>query len=223
MSVPAVSTQERPTATGRVLRGALLAASAWLDSQAERINALNVFPVPDGDTGTNMSLTLRASADALRQLPETASVDEVSRAAYQSAMMGARGNSGVILSQLLRGFAQALAGKQELTPHDLAAALAAASEVAYRGVSRPVEGTILTVARCVAEAAAAAAKRGEELPRVLEHAVRAAGKAVAETPNQLEVLRKAGVVDSGGEGYRVVLEGAWSSAFFPPWASTLRR
>jgi uncharacterized protein len=209
MTASTVSTEERRVATGGDLRGALVAASAWLDTQAERINALNVFPVPDGDTGTNMSLTLRASVDALNQLPETVSVGEVARAAYQAALMGARGNSGVILSQLLRGFAQALDGKQVMTPHDLAAALASASDVAYRGVSRPVEGTILTVARNVAEEAAVAARLGEGLPRVLERTIRAAAEAVAETPNQLEVLRKAGVVDSGGEGYRVVLEGAW--------------
>jgi DAK2 domain fusion protein YloV len=209
MTVPTVSTEEQRSATGSELRGALLAASAWLDAQAERINALNVFPVPDGDTGTNMSLTLRASVDALRKLPETVSVGEVARAAYQAAMMGARGNSGVILSQLLRGFAHALEGKQDLTPYDLAAALTAASDVAYRGVSRPVEGTILTVARRAAEAAAEAAKLGEGLPLVLESTLRAAAEAVAETTNQLEVLRKAGVVDSGGEGYRVLLEGAW--------------
>jgi DAK2 domain fusion protein YloV len=156
-----------------------------------------------------MSLTLRSSVDALRQLPEIATVGEVARAAYQAAMLGARGNSGVILSQLLRGFSHALDGKQELTPHDLAAALTTASDVAYRGVSRPVEGTILTVARRVAEAAEAAAGLGESLPRLLERIIRAAAEAVAETSYQLEVLRKAGVVDSGGEGYRVVLEGVW--------------
>jgi DAK2 domain fusion protein YloV len=124
-------------------------------------------------------------------------------------MMGARGNSGVILSQLLRGFAHALSGTIELAAETLATALAEASEVAYRGVSRPVEGTILTVAREAAQAAGAAAQLGEDLPGVLEHTLRAATRAVAATPSQLEVLRKAGVVDSGGEGYRVILEGAW--------------
>jgi DAK2 domain fusion protein YloV len=202
-------TRDGTRATGADLRDALLAASTWLDQHAERINALNVFPVPDGDTGTNMSLTLRAAADAVGKLPDTAPASEVAHAAYQAAMMGARGNSGVILSQLLRGFAHALASTIELTPVEVAEAFTEASEVAYRGVSRPVEGTILTVAREVGEAARAAARLGEDVPKLLEHTLKAAGAAVAETPNQLEVLRKAGVVDSGGEGYRVILEGAW--------------
>ncbi len=200
---------ERRLATGGDLRNALLTASGWLDVQADRINALNVFPVPDGDTGTNMSLTLRAAADALQRLPDGTGVGDVAKAAYQAAMMGARGNSGVILSQLLRGFAHALDGQRDLTPDLLGSALAEASQVAYRGVSRPVEGTILTVARRAAEAAQAAGKLGEDLRHVLEYTVRTAAEAVAETPSQLEVLRKAGVVDSGGEGYRIILEGAW--------------
>ncbi len=203
------STGEHRAAAGADLRAALVAASRWLDAHVERINALNVFPVPDGDTGTNMSLTLKAAAEAMRELPDTASVAEVAKSAYQAAMMGARGNSGVILSQLLRGFSHALDGKRKLTPGDLARALEEASQVAYRGVSRPVEGTILTVARRSAEAATAAARLSEDLPHVLEHTVRVAGEAVADTPNLLEVLRKAGVVDSGGEGLRVILEGAW--------------
>src|SRR5919204_6704833 len=169
MSVPAISAS--PRATGDQLRAALLTASSWLDVQAERINALNVFPVPDGDTGTNMSLTLRAAAEALARLPETASVAEVARAAYDAAMMGARGNSGVILSQLLRGFSHAVEGVVELTPDRLAAALVEASEVAYRGVSRPVEGTILTVAREAGIAAQAAARLDADLPGVLEHSL----------------------------------------------------
>ncbi len=208
-SAASSATGEQGAVTGADLRAALIAASQWLDSQVERINALNVFPVPDGDTGTNMSLTFRAAADAIAELSDRASAGDVARTAYQAAMMGARGNSGVILSQLLRGFSHALEGKRELTSADLAQALEEASQVAYRGVSRPVEGTILTVARRSAEAASAAARLNEDIAHVLEHTVRVAGAAVAETPNQLEVLRKAGVVDSGGEGLRVILEGAW--------------
>lgn len=207
--LPGGSGVDAPGTSGGRLRGAILAASAWLDGHAERVNGLNVFPVPDGDTGTNMSLTLQAAADAVRPLPGSATAAEVARVAYQAAMMGARGNSGVILSQLLRGFAQATNGKESLAPHDLAFALSEASRVAYRGVSRPVEGTILTVARKAAEAAEAAARLGQSNVEVLAAAVLAAADAVAETPNQLAVLRMAGVVDSGGEGYRVVLEGAW--------------
>src|SRR5262245_15220799 len=135
--------RERTRATGADLKAAFSAISIWLDANSERINALNVFPVPDGDTGTNMSLTFQAAAQALKQLSDTANVSEVARAAYEAAMLGARGNSGVILSQLLRGFSSALAHSTELTPTDLAAALSEASVVAYRGVSKPVEGTIL--------------------------------------------------------------------------------
>src|SRR5216683_3292890 len=196
-------------ATGADVRAALQAASAWLLANAERINALNVFPVPDGDTGTNMSMTLQAAVDSLQRLGPDVPVNEVARTVYEAAMLGARGNSGVILSQLLSGFSQALAGATELTPAALAVALNTASDVAYRGVSKPVEGTILTVAREAAAAAGVGARLGSEIPDVLERALRAASDAVAATPTQLEVLRKAGVVDSGGEGYRVILEGAW--------------
>src|SRR5579864_8413834 len=208
MTTPTAA-RDRTRATGADLREALRSASAWLGANAERINALNVFPVPDGDTGTNMSMTLEAAVNGLRTLPESAAVSEVARAAYEAAMLGARGNSGVILSQLLRGFADALASASELTPPGLASALVRASEVGYSAVSRPVEGTILTVSREVGVAAMAAVGAGADFPQVLEQVARAAGDAVAATPNQLEVLRKAGVVDSGGEGYRVILEAAW--------------
>ena len=201
--------RDRTRATGSDLRAALQSASTWLSTNAERINALNVFPVPDGDTGTNMSLTLQAAVEPLSSVADDARVSDVARSAYEAAMLGARGNSGVILSQLLRGFSEALADVSELTPAGLAQALAQASEVAYRAVSRPVDGTILTVAREVAVAAKAAVGSGADLPGMLEQAVRAANDAVAATPGQLEILRKAGVVDSGGEGYRVILEGAW--------------
>lgn len=208
MTTPTAA-RDRTRATGADLRAALTAASAWLNSNAERINALNVFPVPDGDTGTNMSMTLQAAVEDLNRLDDDASVGQVARAAYEAAMLGARGNSGVILSQLLRGFADALSGADALTAEGLGAALVQASDVAYRAVSRPAEGTILTVARQVGVAARAAAGAGADLPELLGQSVSAANDAVAATPNQLEVLRKAGVVDAGGEGYRVILEGAW--------------
>src|SRR5579864_3358013 len=205
MTTPTAA-RDRTRATGADLREALRSASAWLTANAERIDALNVFPVPDGDTGTNMSMTLQAAAEAL---PESGTVAETAQAAYEAAMLGARGNSGVILSQLLRGFAEALQGVDALTPSDLASAFARAGEVAYSAVSRPVEGTILTVARAVGVAAKAATGAGADLPDLLGEVARAASDAVAATPDQLEVLRKAGVVDSGGEGYRVIIEGAW--------------
>src|SRR5438105_8176042 len=198
MTTPTASSEtaarDRTRASGADLCAALLSSSAWLDASAERINALNVFPVPDGDTGTNMSLTLQAAVEAIKRLPPDVSVDRVARTAYEAAMMGARGNSGVILSQLLRGFADALASAPELTAPLLAAAFARASDVAYDGISKPVEGTILTVAREAAAAAQASADAQDDLRALLEKTLRAATAAVAETPNQHEVVRKAGVV-----------------------------
>src|SRR5207247_2065712 len=132
-------------------------------------------------------------------------VSDVARSVAKAALESARGNSGVILSQLLSGFSTALAEAIELTPVALASALTSASEAAYRGVSQPIEGTILTVAREAAVAATAAAQSGSDLPDLLRQTLRAASAAVAATPAQLEVLRKAGVVDSGGEGYRIIL------------------
>src|SRR5579859_5097204 len=177
--------RDRTRATGADLRAALQSAAAWLSANAERINALNVFPVPDGDTGTNMSMTLQAAVDGLQRLSEDAPVSQVARAAYEAAMLGARGNSGVILSQLLSGLSQALSEATELSPDSLASALQNASDVAYRGVGRPVEGTILTVAREAAVAAGVGARLGSELPELLERALRAASDAVAATPSQL--------------------------------------
>jgi fatty acid kinase len=207
MTTPTAA-RDRTRATGADLRDALRSASSWLSANAERVNALNVFPVPDGDTGTNMSMTLEAAVEGLRRLDD-ATVGQVARAAYEAAMLGARGNSGVILSQLLRGFAEALANAEYLTPEGLADALQQASDIAYKAVSKPVEGTILTVAREIGVAARAAAGAGADLPDLLGQTLRAANDAVAATPEKLEVLRKAGVVDSGGEGYRVIVEGAW--------------
>jgi DAK2 domain fusion protein YloV len=208
MTTP-MTARDRTRATGADLRAALQLASGWLSANAERINALNVFPVPDGDTGINMSMTLQAAVDGLQRLPEDMPTSLVAQAAYESAMLGARGNSGVILSQLLSGFAKALADAPELTAPLLADALQQASDVAYAAIGKPVEGTILTVAREAARAARGAADRGADLPGLLEQTLAAATAAVAATPTQLEQLRKAGVVDSGGEGYRVILEGAW--------------
>src|ERR671933_1898044 len=171
--------RDRRRASGADLRAALQSSAVWLSTNAERVNALNVFPVPDGDTGTNMSLTLEAAVAALGRLPASAGAGEVARAAYEAAMLGARGNSGVILSQLLRGFSAALKGVDQLTPHLLASAFEQASRAGYRGISRPVEGTILTVAREVGVAAKAAVGSGADLPGLLEQTVRAANDAVA--------------------------------------------
>src|SRR5437588_9243364 len=191
--MPTTAARDRTRASGADLRSALESASTWLTANAERINALNVFPVPDGDTGTNMSLTLQAAVEPLAALPDDVPVSRIAHSAYEAAMLGARGNSGVILSQLLRGFAAALSDATELSPRDLAQAFTRASETAYQGLSKPVEGTVLTVAREVGGAATAAAGSGADLPALLEQAERAAREAVAATPMQLDVLRKAGV------------------------------
>ncbi|MBI2321872.1 MAG: DAK2 domain-containing protein [Chloroflexi bacterium] len=190
---------------GEGLIGALRYAAAWLDHHAPAIDALNVYPVPDGDTGVNMSVTLRAALAAAEEADATLAA--VAQGAARGALMGARGNSGVILSQLLRGFADTLGEAAELTPALLGAGLAHAAHAAYCAVLRPVEGTILTVAREAGRAAGDAAARGAPLLGVLEAAVDAAEEAVQRTPEQLDVLREAGVVDAGGQGYAVLLAG----------------
>ncbi|MBC7337079.1 MAG: DAK2 domain-containing protein, partial [Clostridia bacterium] len=170
------------------------------------INALNVFPVPDGDTGTNMYLTLEAAWQEIAGRPERA-VAPITEALAHGALMGARGNSGVILSQIFRGMAQALHDADLLDTNLLARALQQASATAYKAVIRPVEGTILTVARRAAEASALAAETAGNLRDMMALVVEAARKAVEETPSLLPVLAEAGVVDAGGQGLYVILEG----------------
>lgn len=190
---------------GPQLLAALKAAAHWLDQHAAQVNALNVFPVPDGDTGTNMSLTLGGAVKDVAAEPSVAAVAE--RVKYW-AMMRGRGNSGIILSQVLRGMAQGLAGHSHMGAPELAAALALAAAVAYKAVLRPVEGTMLTVMRETSEAATAAlAAPHATLLSVLEAAVRGARASVDRTPTLLKTLRDAGVVDSGGEGLFLIFEG----------------
>lgn len=190
---------------GAHLLQALQAAGEWLQQHIAAINALNVFPVPDGDTGTNMHLTMAA---ALNDITPDASCARVSEQVYRKALMGARGNSGVILSQILRGFAQGLAGHALCGPAELAGALVQASATAYRGASAPREGTILTVIREAGEAAQAAQTDGDAtLLAVLEAATAEARASVERTPTLLKVLRDAGVVDAGGQGLLIILEG----------------
>jgi DAK2 domain fusion protein YloV len=182
-------------------------ATLWLERNAPAIDALNVFPVPDGDTGTNMLLTLRAAVAEARSA-HSRSISEAAAVLAHGALMGARGNSGVILSQFLQGLAADLRGRQSATPEELAQALVAGSAAAYRALSRPVEGTILTVARAAGKAALEAAGSGLDVADSMKAAAAAAAQAVARTPEQMETLREAGVVDAGGEGFRVMLEGA---------------
>jgi len=180
-------------------------ATAWLEKNAPHINSLNVFPVPDGDTGINMLLTMRSAVEeASRAADESASV--VARAIAHGALMGARGNSGVILSQILRGLSVPLNGKERFEGSDLAAGLIAGSSFAYKAVSHPVEGTILTVVR-EASAAAQEVSNKSDLCTVLEATASAAKDCVARTPSMLAVLREAGVVDAGGLGLYVIFEG----------------
>ena len=193
--------------TGSVLKNMLLHAGSLLTQQKDMVNSLNVFPVPDGDTGTNMSLTLNA---ALKEI-EKVEPDNISRlvsALARGSLMGARGNSGVILSQYFRGFAEGLADvTAEVTGEDLARALRKSSETTYRAVMKPVEGTMLTVGREAASAAAAAAEEGANAAEVLYAAYEAAAQAVQDSPKHLPVLKEAGVVDAGGQGLLCIFEG----------------
>lgn len=178
----------------------------WLKKQKSFIDSLNVFPVPDGDTGTNMYLTFKEAVSNLED-SKSNSVSKLSAELSKGALMGARGNSGVILSQLVRGFAQALKNKKKMKAKDLANALTKASEVAYHGVLKPVEGTILTVSREAAEKAAAEVESTEDILELLEITIKAAEESLERTPELLDALKEAEVVDAGGQGYLTILEG----------------
>ncbi len=192
---------------GSAMLAGLRSSLAWLQANQEQVNELNVFPVPDGDTGSNMYLTLRSAVEDAQAAPMPASAASVMRAAAHGSLMGARGNSGVILSQIFRGFAQSSATGSTSTPEAVAASLAEGARVAYKAVMKPTEGTILTVIREAAEAAQRAAASSPDIRTVLEQAVREAHAAVERTVEQLPVLREAGVVDAGGFGLAVILEG----------------
>ncbi|HEY8490829.1 MAG TPA: DAK2 domain-containing protein [Dehalococcoidia bacterium] len=191
---------------GHELRELFAAATAWLERHTEAINAINVFPVPDGDTGTNMLATMRAMLEEARTA-DGASAGAVAAALARGALMGARGNSGVILSQIIHGFAQALAGKDRAEAPDVVLAFQQAARTAYQAVTKPVEGTILTVAREVSEAGSHDGAGGD-LEALFARYVDAAQESVARTPSLLPILAEAGVVDAGGQGLAVILEGA---------------
>jgi hypothetical protein len=192
---------------GPLFKRALLGSLSWLAANHEEANRLNVFPVPDGDTGTNMLLTLQSAVEDVKE-SNAAEVSKIAKLASHGSLMGARGNSGVILSQIFRGFARAVEGKSSLTPAELAAAFEEAANAAYRAVNKPTEGTILTVAREAGRAAAtAAAAPDATVPRVIAAAAAGARSAVLKTPSQLQILRDAGVVDAGGFGLQLILEG----------------
>ena len=183
----------------------LLCANAALEENKQKINELNVFPVPDGDTGTNMSLTMNSAAIELgRKSPET--VGAVADCAASALLRGARGNSGVILSLLFRGIAKSLKGRENASAAEFAAAVSAGVDAAYKAVMKPAEGTILTVSRLGAQAAAAFAKDSTDFEGMLDALLTAAREALADTQNINPVLRRAGVVDAGGEGFVLVMD-----------------
>ena len=197
---------------GHDLLAALRQAAVSLHSRVDEVNALNVFPVPDGDTGSNMLATVQAAIEEIEGVPHLErTISRVGSALTFGALMGARGNSGVILSQLFGGFGEAIDGSQAITGIELAEALNQGCRAAFASVARPVEGTILTVAREAAEAAREAARKQGPLEAVLSAAVAAAGTAVEKSPDLLPILRQAGVVDAGGKGLEILLQGALSS------------
>lgn len=182
------------------------AGYAWLEANKQSVNALNVFPVPDGDTGTNMVLTMKAAIDEIKNSAEP-KAGKMLEALANGALLGARGNSGVILSQIWRGFARAVNGKETIDTEGLARAFAEARDTAYKGVVRPVEGTILTVIKDMATAAEKAVKDGADPATLLLTVLKAADESVKHTPELLPILKEAGVVDSGGKGLYFLMEG----------------
>jgi DAK2 domain fusion protein YloV len=191
---------------GQSLKRMIDAGLTWLRTNKETVNALNVFPVPDGDTGTNMTLTMQAAWAEIKDLG-TRNLSEMAAAVSKGALMGARGNSGVITSQILRGFSRGVHDSSTLDKDTFIKALCEARDTAYKGVVRPVEGTILTVIKEAANAVEAARESATDVIDVLEIAVKAADEAVKHTPDLLPVLKQAGVVDSGGKGLFFILEG----------------
>jgi uncharacterized protein len=201
----------RQHCTGSNLLEAIRSAVASLEANVDEINALNVFPVPDGDTGTNMLATVRAALEEAEAAGRDAPAERIAAAVSHGALMGARGNSGVITSQILRGLAEGLAGRKRFNGLDLANGLALGAKTAYGAVGKPVEGTILTVIRESAAAAVTAAEQDDRMESVLSATVDAARTSVARTPSLLPILREAGVVDSGGQGLLRLFEGALAS------------
>lgn len=198
------------TITTSLFQEMVQAASTRLGKQADYVNSLNVFPVPDGDTGTNMSMTMDNGAKEVSDKPAN-TVGEVGQILSKGLLMGARGNSGVITSQLFRGFGQSIKDKTELDGKDLAHAFQSGVEVAYKAVMKPVEGTILTVSRGAATAALKKADQSNDAIEVMRAALEGAKRALAKTPDLLPVLKEVGVVDSGGQGLVYIYEGFLSA------------
>ncbi|WP_297280702.1 DAK2 domain-containing protein [uncultured Anaerococcus sp.] len=186
------------------------AAYELLNENKEMVNELNVFPVPDGDTGTNMTMTMKSGLDKVNQTNET-SADEIAKSLSQGTLMGARGNSGVILSQLIRGFSKAIKGKSSINISDIPEIFNTANKTAYKAVMKPTEGTILTVSQKMTDKANEAYSEDMKLDQYLYEIIKEGQLALDNTPNQLPVLKEAGVVDSGGQGLILLLRGAFSA------------
>lgn len=196
--------------TGSMFRDGVISASNNIANNRQAVDALNIFPVPDGDTGTNMSMTIGAAAKEMAVLGDDCTVEEASSRCASALLRGARGNSGVILSLIFRGFSKALKGMDTADGKTVANAFRKGVDAAYKAVMKPTEGTILTVVRKAAEAAEKSAESGSETIDVCEAALDAAEEALAKTPEQLPVLKKAGVVDAGGQGLVLILKGMGS-------------
>ena len=196
--------------SGAQLKNAIISGSNNISKYKKQINELNIFPVPDGDTGTNMSMTIGAAAEEMQRLEDTATAAQAAKKAASSMLRGARGNSGVILSLLFRGISKGLEGREEISAEDLVAALELGVDEAYKAVMKPTEGTILTVARVAGERAREALELGSDPVQVWDAACMGAADALEETPELLPVLKKAGVVDAGGQGLCLIFEGMLS-------------
>lgn len=199
---------------GRLLRKMMIAGANNLSKNQQMVDELNVFPVPDGDTGTNMSLTVLSAAREVYKTSFGAGVEEVAKAASSGSLRGARGNSGVILSQLFRGFAKGLAGVEYIDSYDLARACRQAVQTAYKAVMKPKEGTVLTVAKGIADKVSELADETEDLEQIIKEALLYGNEVLDKTPEMLPVLKQAGVVDAGGKGLLCLLEGAFAGREF---------
>ena len=202
---------EYKTISGVEFAGMIVAAAAMIEKNKNGLNELNVFPVPDGDTGTNMAMTIMAAADLFAAAPVETSLTDVAGKAASALLRGARGNSGVIMSLLFRGMSKSMKGKKEATSKEFAAAMKAGVEAAYGAVMKPAEGTVLTFSRKAAEKAMEVCETEEDILALIVEAKKAADEALALTPTQNPVLAKAGVVDAGGQGYCYILDGFISS------------
>ena len=193
--------------TGQMFRDGVISGANNIANSRQAVDALNIFPVPDGDTGTNMSMTIASAADEVKDLPDDVALCDVAKKTAGALLRGARGNSGVILSLIFRGFSKAFKGLEEAGGKDVARAFRAGTDAAYKAVMKPTEGTILTVVRCAAEAAENMAEINDDPMEVCVAAFEAAKTALASTPELLPVLKQAGVVDAGGQGFLLVLQG----------------